>query len=44
MISGFSRDYVRSEVRMGAWGFLQKPFSKAEFLKAVQKERQRKNS
>ena len=44
MVSGFSRDYVRSEVRIGAWGFLQKPFSKADFLKAVEKERLRKNS
>jgi two-component system cell cycle sensor histidine kinase/response regulator CckA len=36
MISGFSRDYVRSEVQMGAWGFLQKPFSEEEFMEAVE--------
>jgi two-component system cell cycle sensor histidine kinase/response regulator CckA len=36
MISGFSRDYVRSELRMGAWGFLQKPFSADEFVEAVE--------
>jgi len=36
MISGFSRDYVRSEIRMGAWGFLQKPFSSEEFVEAVE--------
>lgn len=39
MISGFSKDYVRSEIRMGAWGFLQKPFEKDELLKAIEKER-----
>jgi len=43
MISGFSRDYVRSEIRMGAWGFLQKPFSGEEFLKAIDKECARGN-
>jgi DNA-binding NtrC family response regulator len=38
IVSGFSRDYVRSEIRMGAWGFLQKPFSEKELLQAVEKE------
>jgi len=42
MISGFSRDYVRSEIRMGAWGFLQKPFSAGELTRAVEKECRRK--
>lgn len=36
MLSGFSRDYVRSEIQMGAWDFLQKPFSAAEFIEAVE--------
>jgi two-component system, cell cycle sensor histidine kinase and response regulator CckA len=43
MLSGFSRDYVRSEIRMGAWGFLQKPFSADEFAEAVE-ARARKSS
>jgi len=38
MVSGFSRDYVRSEIRMGVWGFLQKPFSEEDLLKAIDKE------
>ncbi len=37
MTSGFSRDYVRSQIRMGAWSFLQKPFSSAQFMDAVGK-------
>lgn len=37
MISGFSRDYVRSQIRMGAWSFLQKPFSEDQFRAAVRK-------
>lgn len=37
MVSGFSRDYVRSQVRMGAWRFLQKPFSEEEFKEIVSK-------
>ena len=35
MTSGFSRDYVRSEIRLGAWGFLQKPFSDEELVAAI---------
>ncbi|MFU8779391.1 MAG: response regulator [Kiritimatiellia bacterium] len=34
LISGFSRDYVRSEIKRGAWAFLQKPFA-ADDLRAV---------
>jgi len=41
VVSGFSRDYVRSECRLGAWGFLQKPFSEEELAQAVEKERRR---
>jgi len=37
MTSGFSRDYVRSQIRMGAWTFLQKPFSADQFDEAVRK-------
>jgi len=37
MTSGFSRDYVRSQIRMGAWTFLQKPFSAEQFDEAVRK-------
>jgi DNA-binding NtrC family response regulator len=37
MVSGFSRDYVRSQVRMGAWGFLQKPFSTDELIREVER-------
>jgi PAS domain S-box-containing protein len=44
MISGFSRDYVRSEIRMGAWGFLQKPFSAEELTRAVDAECRRKTT
>jgi len=36
MLSGFSKDYVRSEIRMGAWDFLQKPFSAEAFAEAVE--------
>ncbi len=36
MVSGFSRDYVRSEIRIGAWSFLQKPFSKDEFAETIE--------
>lgn len=41
MLSGFSRDYVRSEIQMGAWSFLQKPFSAEEFVAAVDEARER---
>ncbi len=41
MISGFSRDYVRSEIQLGAWGFLQKPFSSEEFITAIDDMRAR---
>ena len=37
MLSGFSRDYVRSQVRIGAWALLQKPFSTPQFRAAVHK-------
>jgi len=37
MTSGFSRDFVRSQIRLGAWAFLQKPFSEAQFKAAVRK-------
>ena len=42
MLSGFSRDYVRSEIRMGAWNFLQKPFSVEEFAAVIEEARTRK--
>lgn len=35
LISGFSKDYVRSQLRMGAWAFLQKPFSDEELRQSV---------
>jgi two-component system cell cycle sensor histidine kinase/response regulator CckA len=35
MTSGFSRDYCRSRLKKGGWGFLQKPFSVEELLDAV---------
>ncbi len=37
LISGFSKDYVRSQIKRGAWAFLQKPFSEADFLDAVKR-------
>jgi len=37
MASGFSRDYVRSQIRIGSWGFLQKPFSEDELMREVDK-------
>ena len=37
LISGFSRDYVRSQITRGAWAFLQKPFSEEDFLDAVKR-------
>jgi len=35
LISGFSRDYCRSCIPHGAWGFLQKPFKGDEVVAAV---------
>lgn len=37
MSSGFSRDYVRTSLERGAWGFIQKPFSPDHFLTTVRK-------
>ena len=37
MTSGFSRDYVRTSLERGAWGFIQKPFSSDHLLTAVRK-------
>jgi len=37
VISGFARDYARSQMRFGAWGFLQKPFSEKELMDEVVK-------
>lgn len=37
IVSGFSRDYARSQIRFGAWEFLQKPFSEVEFLDIITK-------
>jgi len=37
LISGFSRDYVRSHIKRGAWAFLQKPFSGEDLLSSVQR-------
>ena len=37
MTSGFSRDYVRTSLERGAWGFLQKPFSPDHLLSSVRK-------
>lgn len=37
LISGFAKDYVRSQVTRGAWAYLQKPFSDEEFLAAVER-------
>lgn len=36
LISGFSKDYVRSQITRGAWAFLQKPFSVAALMETVQ--------
>lgn len=35
ILSGFSRDYVRSCVRRGTWGYLQKPFELPQLQAAV---------
>lgn len=37
LMSGFSRDYVRSQIRMGAWAFIQQPFSAEQFQESVNK-------
>ncbi len=37
LISGFSKDYVRSQIKRGAWAYLQKPFSDADFLASVER-------
>ncbi len=37
LVSGFSKDYVRSQIQRGAWAFLQKPFSVEALREAVQK-------
>jgi PAS domain S-box-containing protein len=36
MTSGFSRDYCRSKLKKGGWGFLQKPFTIDQFMGAIQ--------
>ncbi|MDD4871652.1 MAG: ATP-binding protein [Kiritimatiellae bacterium] len=37
MTSGFSRDYLRTSLERGAWGFIQKPFSTDHLLTTVRK-------
>jgi two-component system, cell cycle sensor histidine kinase and response regulator CckA len=37
MTSGFSRDYLRTSLERGAWGFIQKPFSIDHLLTTVRK-------
>ena len=37
MTSGFSRDFVRSRLGQGGWGFVQKPVEKVQLLHAVLK-------
>jgi len=37
VVSGFSRDYTRGNLRVGAWEFLQKPFSGEELTACVEK-------
>ncbi len=37
VVSGFSRDYTRSNMRLGAWNFLQKPFADEELIACVEK-------
>ena len=37
LISGFSKDYVRSQIKRGAWAYLQKPFSSEDLLIAVKR-------
>jgi two-component system cell cycle sensor histidine kinase/response regulator CckA len=35
MISGFSRDYIKNHLKMGRWGFVQKPIDKTSLLESV---------
>ena len=35
--SGFSRDYTRSQLNLGAWRFIQKPFEPAQLIAALEK-------
>jgi two-component system, cell cycle sensor histidine kinase and response regulator CckA len=37
MTSGFSRDYVRSYLERGVWGFLQKPIDRLQLLSLVRR-------
>jgi len=37
MASGFSRDYVRTHLQVGAWGFIQKPFDAPQLVSAVRR-------
>jgi CheY-like chemotaxis protein len=37
MTSGFSKDYVRSYLQVGAWGFVQKPFDTGQLLSVVRR-------
>ena len=37
MMSGFSRDYVRTSLERGAWGYVQKPFTAVHLLAVVRK-------
>ncbi len=42
MTSGFSRDYVRSQLGTGGWGFVQKPVDKNNLLDAVDRVMRRR--
>jgi PAS domain S-box-containing protein len=37
MMSGFSRDYLRTLLERGAWGFIQKPFTNEHLLATVRR-------
>jgi len=37
LMSGFSRDYVRSLIPRGAWGFIQKPVEREHLLAAIER-------